>query len=215
MSQPEILVLARHCSTAGNEAGLVLGKADPTLSDRGHRQAKAIAEWFRSHFHELSIASSPSRRAVETAKFIGDAFQPSLAPTTDARLREREMGEFDGLTADAMIRRRHDLGHDVPLDATVIWNGVAGVERDDEIFSRAMECIEALLVHRRVVGVVTHAGVIRALLHGVLGIDVMRPYAFHARLGSAFVLVRNHGLWGLTEAWQNVESDFRFTSYRG
>jgi len=212
MSQPEILVLARHCSTAGNEAGLVLGKADPTLSDRGCRQARAIADWFSSHFHELSLASSPSRRAVETAKFIGDAFEPNLAPITDARLREREMGEFDGLTTDAMIRRRHDLGHDVPLDPTVIWSGVAGVEQDDQIFSRAMECIEVLLMRRGVLGIVTHAGVIRSLLHGIFGIDVMRPYAFHARLGSAFVLVRNHGLWGLTEVWQNVESDFRFTS---
>ena len=56
--RPTILTIVRHGQTAANAAGLLLGRADPPLTDLGRRQARAIADALRGvsadpHPHEV------------------------------------------------------------------------------------------------------------------------------------------------------------------
>lgn len=106
---PSALVLVRHGESVGNLADaearergaarldLSARDADVELSDNGRRQADALGEWM-ADAEELPdlVVSSPYARALETARrAVGGT---SLEVVLDERLRERDLGLFDGLT---------------------------------------------------------------------------------------------------------------------
>ncbi len=116
---PAELVLARHGESAGNladrrarEAGaealdLDLRDADVALSEAGRAQADALASWMAGLGDDdrpTLVVSSPFRRAADTARMAVQA--SGIEVVLDERLRERDLGVFDGLTG-AGIRARH------------------------------------------------------------------------------------------------------------
>jgi broad specificity phosphatase PhoE len=82
-----MLWLARHGQTAENARGLLLGRADPPLSEVGRRQAVALA---RVVPPEGRVVSSPLRRARETAEALGRPVE------IDERWIELDYGTLDG-----------------------------------------------------------------------------------------------------------------------
>ncbi len=105
------LVLVRHGESQGNvadraavEAGrprldLDVRDADVPLSDTGRQQAQALHE----HLHALPpdgrptvVVASPYRRARATAEIAVAGLDVPLV--VDERVRERDLGAFDGLT---------------------------------------------------------------------------------------------------------------------
>jgi broad specificity phosphatase PhoE len=107
---PEQLVLVRHGESCGNladaqarESGaerldLSARDADVELSETGRQQADAVAAWLREHADQRPdvVISSPYRRAAETAERAVKELDIELI--LDERLRERDLGVFDGLT---------------------------------------------------------------------------------------------------------------------
>jgi broad specificity phosphatase PhoE len=81
--------------------------ADVELSDTGRRQAEALAAWLadlREPDRPTVVVTSPYRRAADTAQL---ALRGLDVPVdTDERLRERDLGVFDGLTGRG-IRARY------------------------------------------------------------------------------------------------------------
>lgn len=120
---PAKLWLVRHGQSQGNvardaadEAGLheiaiTVRDVDVPLSGLGERQAKAAGEWFAAMPEDERpevMLSSPYLRARQTAKIMCEAGALAGGPNhtiVDERLREREFGIFDRLTA-AGIRAR-------------------------------------------------------------------------------------------------------------
>lgn len=105
------LVLVRHGESVGNVADRAATKAeqprldldirdaDVELSDEGRQQAQAL----RQHLTDLPqeqqptvVLSSPYRRALQTAQIVTEGL--GLDVLVDERLRERDLGAFDGLT---------------------------------------------------------------------------------------------------------------------
>ncbi len=82
-----MLIVVRHGQTAANAAGLILGRADPPLTELGCRQAGAIAAALPT---PNRVVSSPLRRARETAAAFG------LPVEVDERWIEVDYGELDG-----------------------------------------------------------------------------------------------------------------------
>jgi broad specificity phosphatase PhoE len=117
---PSTITLVRHGESIGNladtrareAAAEVLDlddrDADVSLSPRGREQAGAIAAWLERADHAGSlpdvVISSPYRRAAETAQRA--LARTQLTITYDERLRERDLGLFDGLTGRG-IRARY------------------------------------------------------------------------------------------------------------
>lgn len=106
---PREIVLVRHGESVGNLADaearergadrldLPARDADVELSDRGRRQADALGAWMTDAEHLPDVViSSPYARALETARRAVEA--PSLDVLLDERLRERDLGRFDGMT---------------------------------------------------------------------------------------------------------------------
>jgi broad specificity phosphatase PhoE len=97
---PESLVVVRHAQSVGNVADEEARKqgaarldldardADVELSDTGRGQAEAL--------RPTLVVSSPYRRALDTARIAVEDLDVEIV--VDERLRERDLGLFDGLT---------------------------------------------------------------------------------------------------------------------
>ncbi|HET7398039.1 MAG TPA: histidine phosphatase family protein [Intrasporangium sp.] len=109
---PAELVLVRHAQSVGNVADsaarekglgrleLTTRDADTPLSDTGREQAEALG----SHLSGLDeeerpqvVLASPYERAAHTAR-LATAGLDDVPLVTDERLRERDLGLFDGMT---------------------------------------------------------------------------------------------------------------------
>jgi broad specificity phosphatase PhoE len=87
-----VLILVRHGQTTANASGLLLGRADPPLTDVGRRQAEAAAAWLAGiGIRPARVLSSPLQRATATAAGFGAPVE------VDDRWVELDYGEYDGL----------------------------------------------------------------------------------------------------------------------
>jgi broad specificity phosphatase PhoE len=82
-----MLLLVRHGRTDANAQGLLLGRADPHLSDEGRLQAAALATVIPPG---ARVIASPLLRTMETAEAFG------LPVEIDERWIELDYGELDG-----------------------------------------------------------------------------------------------------------------------
>jgi broad specificity phosphatase PhoE len=82
-----VLLLVRHGETAANVDGLLLGRADPPLTERGQAQARALAAALPA---PARVVTSPLRRARDTAAAFGTAVE------VDERWIELDYGDLDG-----------------------------------------------------------------------------------------------------------------------
>jgi broad specificity phosphatase PhoE len=87
--------LIRHGQTSWNLNGRWQGHAAIPLDEVGHQQAQALAEYLKS-WDVDRIYSSDLGRCVSTAKYIAQALEMDFAQ--DARLREIDVGDWQGLT---------------------------------------------------------------------------------------------------------------------
>jgi alpha-ribazole phosphatase len=152
-----LLILVRHGQTAANVAGLLLGRADPPLTDLGRRQAKALADALPA---PARVIASPLARARETAEAFGRPVH------IDERWIEMDYGELDGLavsavTVDVWDRWRADTAF-VP----------AGGESLAAVGGRVRAACEELAeeASERDVAVVTHVSPIKAAIAWALAV---------------------------------------------
>src|SRR5438270_7968282 len=95
------VLLVRHGQSEWNALGRWQGQADPPLSDLGRDQARAAA---RALGAVDAVFASDLQRATETAHIIAGAL--GIGPVLiDERLRERDAGEWSGLTRDEIHER--------------------------------------------------------------------------------------------------------------
>jgi 2,3-bisphosphoglycerate-dependent phosphoglycerate mutase len=97
------LIIVRHGETHWNLDERMQGHSDSDLTSLGLRQAEAVAARLVGE-KPRALHSSDLGRALQTAGVIARA--TGLAVVPDARLRERNMGLFQGLTFDE-IRGRY------------------------------------------------------------------------------------------------------------
>ncbi len=157
------ILLVRHGESEWNAAGRWQGQADPPLTNRGRTQAAHAAAAIGA---ADAIVTSDLQRASVTAQVIAAALnlEPSM---TDPRLRERDAGEWSGLT-------RQEIHEQWPgyLSDDQQGNSRSGSdvrrpprwERDDHLWSRVRACLIDVgrLVPDGDVVAVTHGGVIYA-----------------------------------------------------
>jgi broad specificity phosphatase PhoE len=155
------LLLIRHAESSWNATGRWQGHGNPPLSVRGRAQANALARELSQEAIDV-LVSSDLRRAAETAAILGQA--RGLRPELNPRLRELDVGDWQGLMRDQIectagdVLRRFDAGD---LDVRP-----GGGENRREIAQRAFSVVTQLVdAHPgRRLAIVTHLGVIRALL---------------------------------------------------
>jgi broad specificity phosphatase PhoE len=120
---PRALWIVRHAQSQGNVADLAAQAAgssdvgidvrdpDVELSDLGRRQAGALGHWLAGlPGAELPtlVLTSPYVRAASTADIAVREARLDLPRATDERLRERDLGAFDGFTGRGIVERFPD-----------------------------------------------------------------------------------------------------------
>jgi len=155
--------LVRHATTYWNQEKRIQGHWDSELCPEGLAEAGRFAETLAG-MGFARILSSDLTRAKTTAGIMNVRLK--LPMTVERGLREQKFGDWTGkLVADL---RGHGLEEQVALG----WdfrpqNG----ESRDEVFSRAERTLieAARLWSRKNILVVTHEGVVKALVYRLLG----------------------------------------------
>jgi len=157
------LLLIRHAESTWNAAGRWQGHGDPPLSREGRDQALELAGQLAGEGIEVLIASDLTRSA-QTAAILGARW--GVVPRHDARLREIDIGAWTGLTREQIAERDAELL--ARFEAERLEARPGGGETRLEIRARVRAAAAELeAAHRgRRVALVTHLGVIRALVPG-------------------------------------------------
>ena len=157
-----LLLLIRHARSTWNAAGRMQGQADPPLDEIGMQQAHTLGEFLRSETLH-AIYTSPLVRARATAEAIARYHTAPLI--LDARLMERHLGEWTGLTGDEAKERYPEwLGRS--------WRslGAPGGESQAALTARVQAALTDILAAHpdETVAVVSHGGTLSSYLIHVL-----------------------------------------------
>ena len=158
------LLLVRHGETDWNAEGKLQGHTDRPLNDYGRRQAEALADRLAGEDIDAVYASDLSR-ARETAEIL--AAKHGLTVVVDPDLREKNWGNWEGLTSDERLH--------------VEFEGETSEAHRDRMLTAVERIVERHPEGRIVV--VTHGGSLRRIQAAVSGF--------------ALPVIENCAVWGL------------------
>lgn len=165
MTTVKRIALIRPGETDWNLQGRWQGWVAVPLNDHGRQQARSLAKFIRN-LEISALYVSDSRRAVETATILCE--QLPLTPHIDARLRERNIGLWQGLTPDEMKAWYPDDYAQMLADI----NGYripAGESRDD-VRARVLEALHDYLSEGagEVIGILSHTTTFKVMLETLI-----------------------------------------------
>jgi glucosyl-3-phosphoglycerate phosphatase len=149
MVSADHLLLVRHGESTWNAERRLQGQANPPLSDRGRREAAALAPLLRE-FPKDRVLVSDLERARETAALVG---HPEAHP--DARWREIDVGEWAGRPLAELPAGDEPSWRAGPLVPP-------GGEAWDELAARVADGLDELIAAGGPWLVIAHGGVVRA-----------------------------------------------------
>jgi probable phosphoglycerate mutase len=161
-----VLKLLRHGEAVGNADGLLLGRIDSPLTERGKLQASLLGPLFRSDVPVARVISSPLERARATAEALGLGVPVEI----DERWVEVDYGRFDGerlseVPSEVWREWRKDPGYRPPGGETLAELGVRVRAACEELFGVDGEGARA----EGDVVVVSHVSPIKAAVGWALG----------------------------------------------
>lgn len=156
------VLFIRPGETDWNKIGRQQGWVSIPLNEHGKEQAKRLSNFIR-HLGLGALYSSDLRRAQETTEIIAEKL--NIEPIFDSRLRERNVGQWQGLTlgeirewcADEYEQFRERLNN----------FQIPGGEARFQVVDRITSAFEDIKKHDKDVaniGIVTHSIAIRTLL---------------------------------------------------
>jgi probable phosphoglycerate mutase len=184
MKKTEIIFI-RHGETEWNSQQRMQGHSNSDLSSVGQAQIQALGQWMKNVPFDL-IYSSDSLRAKQTAEAITQFSGHELQ--FDQRLREKNLGVFEGLTSEEARERHPEVFRLFKTAGSkyVIDEG----ESTQQLQDRALEIVNEIRIkhpEERVL-LVTHGGFIRVVMKHSLGLSLETPTRF---------LIRNTGVFRL------------------
>ena len=194
------IIIVRHGQTEWNIRGIRQGYLDSQLTERGLAQAKALAlRLAREKF--AALYSSDLGRAVQTAQEIANITGHPII--TDERLRERNLGIFQGLSGDEINSKYPDERKQLRTQGPsyVIPGGESMVQQVE----RNIGCLNELAAKHQgeQIVVVTHGGVVSGFFRHTLEISLEAPRRFEFVNAGINVFVREEDNWMLL-TWGDV-----------
>ena len=185
MKETEI-ILIRHGETVWNSQQRMQGHSNSDLSSVGQAQIQALGQWMKNVPFD-HIYSSDSLRAKQTAEAITQFSGHELK--IDLRLREKNLGVFEGLTSEEARERHPEVFRLFKTAGSkyVIDEG----ESTQQLQDRALEIVDEIRIkhpEERVL-LVTHGGFIRVVMKHSLGLSLETPTRFLIRNTGVFRLV--------------------------
>lgn len=179
--------LVRHGETDWNVVGRLQGRRDVPLNSLGRIQAGQVGRVLHQLAGDpssLAYVSSPLSRAVETMRILRTGLDLPVGDfTTDIRFAEISFGQWEGQTWPELRRRDFDAVRRRDRDP---WNFTPpGGESYSTLCARVGAACDALDDDAVIV---THGGVIRALLHVKAGMPQGEAALLPVRQGAVYVV---------------------------
>ncbi|MEL6309315.1 MAG: histidine phosphatase family protein [Chloroflexota bacterium] len=190
----ERVVFIRPGETEWNRVGRWQGIVNIPLNAHGINQAKRLAQFVRNIGLDALVASD-LRRARDTASILSEY---ANAPVTyDERLRERDMGVWQGLTTHE-IRDWYKKKYEELLEDPHNYKVPNGESRA-EVEKRASACFESIVgdSNATTIGIISHTTAIRTILGAF--VPDCKPYDMHFRNMSVTTIVRSDDTWRVTQ----------------
>ena len=190
------IYLVRH-TAVGVPAGLCYGHLDvPLAATANNDMAAAISRLPERARTTDAVVSSPSARCLQLARELNPA------PTIDDRLREFSFGTWEGL------RWNH-----IPALQIGIWSAniatvrPPGGDNMETVARRAKACLDAAAARSAgAIVLITHGGVIRALIATLTGIPFASAVRFSIDPGSS-TCIRLHARYAELKYLNRGEPD--------
>lgn len=175
------LFLVRHGESVGNVEGKIQGWMDFSLSDRGRKQAVAVADRF-ADVPLNAIYSSDLIRASHTAREI--ARKKGLEVKEWSSVREVYLGPFQGLTREEIYEKYPETKKN-----SILTSGVKETETNEQLTARCKEVVDHLLKNHKNehVAIVSHGGFISIFLMYLLTGDKWHTFSRPFQIGNTSV----------------------------
>lgn len=160
------VIFCRHGETEWNLMKKFQGSIDIPLNEAGSAQAEQLAKSLQVH-DLAAVVASPLKRACQTGQAIAGA--AGLQVRVDERLRERELGIMQGLTAKEVRMKHPDVWR--AWKTQQAFPAAAEVEPGPEVVARTESVLFDLARQYpgRTVAVVGHGAAIRCILCRAVG----------------------------------------------
>ena len=194
------LIIVRHGQTQWNLKLIRQGHLDSPLTEKGIAQAKALGERLAREVF-TALYSSDLGRAVQTAKMVAETTGHKVV--TDARLRERHLGIFQGLNGD-QIKEKHPEEYRLHRTMGPSYVIPGGESVEQQVARNVAYLTEIAAKHLgETIVVVTHGGVLSGFFRHALSIPLEAPRRFEFMNASLNVFAYEEGNWML-RTWGDV-----------
>jgi alpha-ribazole phosphatase len=173
--------LARHGQVEGFDSGVYNGQTDVPITEQGRAQMHSLLKRTRGNGIR-ALYCSDLARTVEGAEILGQGL--SLTYETLPGLRERNFGEWEGLTYEEIGNKYPELFQSWQKDVTGL-QPPGGGESSYDLSERVMKTYEALLekhAGERIL-VMAHGGVNRIILAHALKLEIRRIFRMDQGFG--------------------------------
>jgi probable phosphoglycerate mutase len=199
MPETEIIVI-RHGETVWNLEGRWQGHFNSPLTKTGIKQAEAVAERF-AEVKFATLYSSDLERAIQTAERIAKGTHHQLIP--DSRLRERNLGIFEGLTVAEIDEQfpEHSMKYKSFDPDHIIPEG----ESMRQFSQRIRGCFKDLAKKHKgeTILAVAHGGVLNQLFKFVINVPLDAPRNYTLLNASVNIFICADAVWWL-KTWGDV-----------
>jgi broad specificity phosphatase PhoE len=159
------VIFIRSGETDWNRLGRQQGWVASPLNHLGYRQIERLAKYIRN-IGISAVYSSDLKRAVQTAELVAERL--GYPVIYDARLRERHIGHWQGMTLDEV--RTWYADEYAALLADVEGYQIPGGEARSEVKVRMLAAFGDIVVQApgETVGIISHTTNTRALLEALV-----------------------------------------------
>ena len=161
------LLIIRHGESEADILNVHEGRADFNLTDKGHTQAQAMADYVSKNYIIDKIYASPLKRAFQTATHLSEA--TGIPVITDEHLMEFNNGLLAGLSREEAAEK-HPRIPNLP-----VHEAVYGQESKLEFRHRAEVILSKILSENdenATIAIVSHGGLINQLYQAFLQLPV-------------------------------------------
>jgi probable phosphoglycerate mutase len=184
-----VIIFIRHGQTTTNAQSLLVGRSDPSLTELGERQARALAPYLMD---VVEVWSSPLARAQSTAAVA----LPHLTPVISEPFIEVDYGELDGqplsvLTGEQWRAFEHD--HDIAFGG---GESLASVDKRVHAELDALLADQSSLLHssHEHLAIVSHVSPIKSATIWALGVPGSVTWRMRLNNGSLTTVATRSGV---------------------
>ncbi len=186
------LLVIRHGESEADLLDVHEGRADFALTERGHKQAEAMAGYVTENYNISKIYASTLTRAKQTAGHLSN--QTGIPIVFDENLMEFNNGLLAGLPR-AVVREKYPIVPDLPVDKAVY-----GQESQVEFRQRAEKALARVISESQsdeTIAIVSHGGMINQLYRSLFEMPIDCKFFFNTADTGIHV-------WNLTDTERRV-----------